>query len=301
MYISNADRFELPSGDGIKYAYVRFRDGAERPRVSRALAPRDYLTGNSGPEKFEVIGLDTTAPVAALADDTVEVVAGQPATLDATPSTDASAGVATSSFEWRWGDGSANQPGQPGSVQHTYPGPGTYTGRVIVYDNTGPESNFSSAEFTVIVRPADVTPEATPTPAPTPPPASDPPASAPVATGTDAPIDTTPPGIKPDIPLEQIPAEDTARKGALASLKADRTVEPREPIDVRLRLRRNAKVQLKLLDSDKDVVAKKASREERGRQKASIRAPALPGDYTLLAKAGKRKPLRLAVEVVAAG
>jgi hypothetical protein len=296
---------ELPAGDGQKYVFARFRDDAEHTQISRNPV-FGRLEGNPGPGAHRVIGLDTTAPVAKLADATIEGVAGRPVQLDARSSTDASSGVKANGFEWRPGDGSGPKPNQQGLWSHTYPGPGTYNGLVLVRDNAGTptnanDTNFSSTPFTVKISPAPVDEEEPPPPPPDPEPTPEPPPPPPAGPAPPPPpLDTTPLDPKPDIPLVGLPQTTKARKGPLAALEAPASAAPEQPIEVEMKLRRRSRVLLTMRDRKGRVIARKVSPPKRGTVTTTMRAPKKPGTYTLVAKAGERT-LKLPIEVAKPG
>jgi hypothetical protein len=303
---------ELPGGDGMKTVWARVRDDAQFTFTSRnppIFDPR--LKGNPGPGIYRQIGLDTTAPVARLVSTAVTGVAGSPVTLDATPSTDASSGVAPNRFEWRWGDGTPNSVDQPGRVTHTFPGPGTYNGIVIVRDQAGTPSaprdtNFGSTTFTVTITPAGVPPVDPPVdPGPPPVDPGTPPANPGAPTPPAEPVDTTPLGPKKDIALQELTGAGStlakltakAAAGSLASIETPATVKAKQLIAVKLKLRKAAKVGLTLVDAKGKVVARRAPTAQRaGTFTARIRAPQKAARYSLVAKAGTQQ-LKLKLKV----
>jgi hypothetical protein len=304
---------DLPPGDGIKTVWVRFRDGARFTKVSRTAPIFAPLPGNPGPAVSKTIGLDTTPPDALLASATVTGTAGQPVTLDATPSVDASSGVSPNAFVWRWGDGSADQTGA-GKLAHTYPGPGVYNGRVIVHDQAGTatdpaDTNFTSTTFTVTINPAAVGGGGTGT------------GGAGTGTGTGSGgtgahgSTTTPgggasggqgaagaatPGSPSDIPfsaLSKTPTPVAKGHGTLASARVVGKAKVKHPIGVRLSLRRRATVKLKLRNSHGKTVTSRSLKHAAGRFTAHVPGPRKAGRYKVVATAGSAK-LSLPVKVV---
>ena len=167
-----------------------------------------------------------------MADATINGVAGQPVTLDASPSYDqgpngAKSTVNRNNFEWRFGDRSGIKTGQPQKITHVYPGPGTYNGIMIARDFAGTPAdpndvNAGPTTFTVTIAPAPVD---------EPPPADDPPADNPPVNEPppdqafgpapgQPPLDDTPLDPLPDIPLVGLPQIAKKKKGPIASLEA---------------------------------------------------------------------------------
>jgi hypothetical protein len=302
---------DLPPGDGIKTVWVRFRDGARFTKVSRQVPIFAPLPGNPGPAVSKTIGLDTTPPDALLASATVTGTAGQPVTLDATPSTDASSGVSPNAFVWRWGDGSADQTGA-GTLTHTYPGPGVYDGRVIVHDQAGTatdpaDTNFTSTTFTVTINPAAVGgggtgaggtgtgtgPGGTGAHGSTTTPGGG-------ASGGQGAAGAATPGSPSDIPfsaLSQTPAPVAKGHGTLASARVVGKAKVKHPIGVRLSLRRRATVKLRLRNSHGKTVTSRSLKHAAGRFTAHLPGPRKAGRYKVVATAGSAK-LSLPVKVV---
>lgn len=284
---------DLPPGDGSKSVFTFVRDSARHPALSRQLLFFSPPQGNVSQVFAASIGVDRTPPVAKLVDAAPGGTAGTPVALDATPSTDALSGVDPNGFVWSFGDGSADVTGA-GKLTHVYPGPGSYTGRVIVHDRAGhlgapKDTNFSSAPFTVTVAPAPVGGGDTGGPAPTggggPAPTGGAPAPM-VTPGPAAPSDNGPAQAKPDIPLV---GTVTSKTGPIASARLVGTAKAGKPISVRLTLRKRVTVKVRLLDGRSRVVSEATSRRGPGAFTARLRGPSKPGSYKLVATAGKAK------------
>lgn len=315
---------DLSAGDGWKLIWAQGRDDAQHPNTTGPYPGFGRII--QGNPSFFVndrgITLDTVPPVPKLASATVSGVAGSPVTLDATPSTDASAGVKTNGFVWKWGDGSADTTGA-GKLSHQYPGPGTYNGTVVVHDNAGNaananDTNFASTTFKVTIT---AKPVATPTPTPTPTPGTGPtPTPTPGAldlsgagsgdtggTGnakTDIPQTTTPPGKTQtqliDPTVADLGGKAQAIAGPVSSAKIGSSksgqVKAGKPFDVQVQVRAPANLKARVVDERGKTVGKATSTERAGKQEFAIRAPKAPGDYdvivdaTLAKRTGKGAP-----------
>lgn len=306
----------LPDGQGLHTVWAQARDDAEHPNTFPPGGSfSTVVQGNASIfPNYASITVDTTAPVPALAKTTITGVAGSPVTLDATPSTDASAGIKTDGFVWKWGDGSPDTTGV-GKLTHLYPGPGTYNGTVVVHDNAGNaqnpnDTNLASTTFKVTISPK---PLATPTPTPKP-------TAVPSPTPTPAPLDLSgqqqpggtggAPIAKPDIPLttpspqSQLIGNAIAKLGGIAQAAAGPVssaklakskstnanageVKAGKQFEMQVQMRAGAKVSAKIVDAQGKTVAKTASTEKKGKQELELKAPKKTGDYQVIVNAGQ--------------
>ncbi len=188
---------DLATPDGLKFVWGRMRDRADHPAVS-LYAFRNPTPGNPSALAAASITVDTTPPVPALASATLTGVAGRAVSFDASATTDSGSGVDPQGFVWTFGDGTTAT--GAATMAHVYPGPGSYTGRVVAHDRSGhngapADTNFASLPFTVTVSPAPVAPPTGPPPPPggTPPVGTPPGGTPPVGTPGGTPPPTTPP------------------------------------------------------------------------------------------------------------